>query len=200
MSTIVYKLPSNHELIAHEYQGLNDCLAESQTDGNPFDFAANAFVLSGIIYLPQHINLPALSCSALMPIVLSSQIVLSFLFKVNIGVFADHSFRQLILFLDKIVKSLGIFSVLALSRSGQRSAATPSFTPLSQSEKSIPNLLTFFSAKSISTMLGDWSTHELLIHNLRGVCRLSWTSRFRHTGEHLHTDGSERCFPQDNTF
>lgn len=53
MSTIIYKLPSNHELIAHEYLGLNDCLAESQTDGNPFDFAANAFVLSGIIYLPQ---------------------------------------------------------------------------------------------------------------------------------------------------
>ena len=40
---------------------------------------------------------------------------------------------------SKILSSLGVFSALALLRSGQRSDATPPFTPLSQDKKSIPN-------------------------------------------------------------
>ena len=51
---------------------------------------------------------------------------------------------------SKILSSLGVFSVLALLHSGQRSAATPPSIQLSQGEKSIPNLIIFYTENSIS--------------------------------------------------
>ncbi len=52
---------------------------------------------------------------------------------------------------SKILSSLGVFSVLALLHSGQRSAATLPSIQLSQGEKSIPNLIIFYTENSMKS-------------------------------------------------